>query len=78
MATIPERVRAVETWQSEHEKACAARWGLLLKVIGWGGGLAASAVLGVAAWGLNTIHEGQQQQIQMLQQIQREAAKPPA
>lgn len=64
-----ERIAAVETWQSEHERACSTRWGVLIKMLGWGGSLAFITVLSVASWGITKLYDGQQQQNQMLQQL---------
>ena len=76
--TMPERMTAVETWQSEHEKACAARWGLLLQVIGWGGSLAFITTLGVAGFGLKSIYDGQQKQLDSLRELSVQVAQVPA
>lgn len=66
---MERRLTTVENWQASHEQACTARWDLLLKVIGWGGGVAASAMIVVAGWSLAQIHSDQQEQVKMLQQL---------
>lgn len=66
------RLTQLEADQENHERTCAARWGLLLKVIGWGGSVAVTSILGVAAWGLVQVHDGQDRQLRMLEQLQRQ------
>lgn len=67
--TMSERMLLVENWQGRHEKDCADRWGLLIKMIGWGGSLAFMTTLGLASWGLNRLYEGQQAQNQVLREL---------
>jgi hypothetical protein len=73
-----ERIVALESWQSNHEEACATRWGLLLKVIGWGGSLAFVTVLSVAGFGLKSIYDGQQKQLDSLRALSVQVAQAPA
>ena len=78
MASIQERVAKVEGQQAMHEEVCAARWNLLLKVIGWGGGLAFVTVLAVAGFGLREIYNGQQRQMDLLRTMNQQVASRPS
>lgn len=66
---MERRVTRVEVWQVNHDKVCAARWGVLIKLIGWGGALALTTVIGIGGWGLNRLYDAQQQQNAALQQL---------
>lgn len=66
---MERRVTTVENWQKNHDIVCATRWGILIKLIGWGGSLAFVTVLSLAGWGLKTLYDGQQQQSATLQQL---------
>lgn len=66
---MERRMTTVENWQTNHDTICATRWGILIKLIGWGGGLAFVTVLSLAGWGLKTLYDGQQQQNATLQQL---------
>lgn len=63
------RVYRVELWQTNHDKLCTARWNILIKLIGWGGALAMTTIIGIGGWSLNRLYEGQQQQNAALQQL---------
>jgi hypothetical protein len=66
---MERRMTTVENWQTNHDVVCAARWGILIKLIGWGGTMSFTVVLGLAGWGLKTLYDGQQQQNAALQQL---------
>jgi hypothetical protein len=72
------RLALVEQWQATHEEACATRWGLLLKLIGWGGSLAVALVLSVAGFGLKSLYDGQQKQLDGLRALSLQVAQVPA
>lgn len=63
------RLFRAELWQQNHDKLCAARWGILIKLIGWGGALAMTTIIGIGGWSLNRLYDGQQQQNAALQQL---------
>lgn len=66
---MERRETTVENWQTNHDVVCASRWGILIKLIGWGGALAMTTIIGIGGWSLNRLYEGQQQQTAALQQI---------
>lgn len=66
---MERRVTTVENWQRAHDQICASRWGILIKLIGWGGALAMTTIIGIGGWSLNRLYEGQLQQNAVLQQI---------
>jgi len=66
---MERRVTKLESDTVNHEKVCAARWGLLINLVGWGGALAVTVIIGIGGWSLNRLYEGQQQQNAALQQI---------
>ena len=66
---MERRVTILERDMANHLKECARNWSLLMKVIGWGGALAVSTIIGIGGWSLNRLYEGQQQQNAALQQI---------
>ena len=63
-----ERVATLEQWASGHDKVCGDRYRLLLAAISAG----ASIIVGVAAWGLNQVHEDQARQMQLLQSVSQQ------
>lgn len=66
---MERRVTTVEVWQNNHEKVCAARWGLLIKIVLGGGALAMSTILALGGWSLSRLYDAQQQQNAALQQL---------
>ncbi len=66
---MERRVTTVENWQTNHDKVCATRWGILIRLIGWGGAVAVSAIIGIAGWGMNRLYDAQQQQNAAIQQL---------
>ena len=64
-----ERMLTVELWQENHDRLCAQRWGYLIKLIGWGGGVALTSILAVAAWGLDRVYNAQQQQVAAIERL---------
>lgn len=66
---MERRITMVESWQKNHDAVCAARWGILIKLIGWGGALAMTTIIGIGGWSLNRLYEGQQAQNTALQQL---------
>ena len=71
--SLGERMATVEEWQIGHEKLCADRYNLLLKVISFGGAL----VLLAATWSLNNITQGQKEQTRILQTLRVQVAEQP-
>lgn len=69
MPTMEDRMLRVEIDQANHERVCASRWGILIKLIGWGGASAFLVLVGVAGWGLNRVYDAQQYQAAALEQI---------
>lgn len=65
-----ERVAGLESWVDGHEKLCADRYGLLMKVIAVGGAI----LITVAGWGLTAVYAAQQHSVELLQQISRAPA----
>lgn len=66
-----ERVATVESWIRGHEKLCADRYGLLMKVIAVGGAI----LISVAGWGLAQVYRNQEHQMDLLNQL---ASRPAA
>jgi hypothetical protein len=71
--TLGERMLLVENWQSTHEKACADRWLLLLRIMFAG----LAILIGIASWGLNKVFDGQQQQLNELRAVSAQVATKP-
>jgi hypothetical protein len=67
-----ERMAAVETWAENHDDECSKRWGILLKLIGFGGSAALVVVIGLIGFGGKALYDQQQQQNNVIAQyIQR-------
>jgi hypothetical protein len=66
---MERRVTILERDFSNHQRDCARNWALLMKVIGFGGALALTTIIGVGGWSLNRLYEAQQQQTAALQQL---------
>lgn len=66
---MERRVTSLERDMSNHLKDCARNWGLLIKLISFGGALALSTLIGVGGWGLNRLYDAQQAQTAALQQL---------
>ena len=67
-----------------HEELCAERYlnihgriNMIFRILSWAGPLAVAVIIGVAAWGLNRVFEGQQQQMDLLRAVKAEAAAKP-
>jgi hypothetical protein len=68
---MAERVRALETWSSGHEKQCGERYALLMKVIGFGGAL----ILVAATFAMNRLSSQQDAQMALLRQVAEASAR---
>lgn len=71
------RVTKLEADARNHDEVCATRWGILLKVIGYGGTFALTILLGVAGFGMKALYEGQQHQLEVLQRVSTQVAAVP-
>lgn len=71
-ASMETRVAILRLQANTHERTCAARWGIALKLL-W-------AILGVvvayAAWSSKTLYENNQEQMRELRAMQAHAPTP--
>jgi uncharacterized membrane protein len=67
-----------------HEDLCAERYlnihgriDLLFRVISWGGAMAFTVLIGLAAWGLNQVNQSQTEQLRAIQRVAVQVAEQP-